>query len=39
MYDDLELVHEMYERGFEFLPLDLYESDSAKFKIQDSRNW
>ena len=37
MYDDLEIVHEMYERGFEFLPLDLYESDSTKFKIQDNK--
>ena len=37
MYDDLEIVLEMYERGFEFLPVDLYESDSTKFKIQDNK--
>ncbi len=37
MYDDLEIVLEMYERGFEFLPLDLYESDAIKFKIQDDK--
>ena len=37
MYDDLEIVLEMYERGLEFLPVDLYESDATKFKIQDNK--
>ena len=37
MYDDLEIVLEMYERGFEFLPVDLYESDATKFKIQEDK--
>ena len=35
MYDDLEIVLEMYERGFKFLPIDLYESDATKFKVED----
>ncbi len=29
----LEAVYEFYMRGFEFAPVDLYESDALKFKI------
>lgn len=32
----LEVVFEMYCRGFKFLNIDLYESDSDKFKIKDN---
>jgi len=35
MYAILEIVLEMYERGFKFLPIDIYKSDSKKFKIED----
>ena len=35
MYDDLEIVLEMYERGLNFLPIDLYKSHSTKFRIED----
>ncbi|HEY9063134.1 MAG TPA: DNA polymerase III subunit alpha [Pseudobacteroides sp.] len=35
MYDDLELVLEMYERGYKFLPIDLYKSHSTNFLIED----
>ncbi len=35
MYDDLEIVLEMYERGFKFLPIDLYKSHSTKFLMED----
>ena len=38
MYPVLELVLEMYERGFKFLPMDLYESDSTKFKVDLENN-
>lgn len=34
-YDDLEIVFEMYERGFDFLPIDLYASDSKKFIVEE----
>ena len=33
MYSVLEIVLEMYERGLNFLPIDLYESDATKFKM------
>ena len=31
----LELVHEMYQRGFKFVPMNLYKSDAIKFKVTD----
>lgn len=35
MYDDLELVLEMYERNFKFLPIDLYKSHSTRFLVEE----
>jgi DNA polymerase III catalytic subunit, PolC type len=35
MYDDLEIVLEMYERGIKFLPIDLYKSDATKFLVEE----
>jgi DNA polymerase-3 subunit alpha (Gram-positive type) len=35
MYDDLELVLEMYERDIKFLPIDLYKSHSTKFLVEE----
>ena len=35
MYSILELVLEMYERGFNFLPVDLYKSDAVRFKVEN----
>ena len=37
MYSILESVLEMYERGFNFLPIDLYKSDATKFKVEDRK--
>ena len=33
----LEVVYEFYLRGFEFAPIDLYESHATKFLIQDDK--
>ena len=35
MYAILELVLEMYERGINFLPMDLYKSHATKFQIEE----
>ncbi|MBM7870867.1 DNA polymerase-3 subunit alpha (Gram-positive type) [Clostridium pascui] len=35
MYDDLEIVLEMYERDIKFLPIDLYKSHASKFLVEE----
>lgn len=35
MYDDLEIVLEMYERGIKFLPIDLYKSHATRFLVEE----
>ena len=35
MYPVLEIVLEFYERGFNFLDIDLYKSDAIKFTMED----
>jgi DNA polymerase-3 subunit alpha (Gram-positive type) len=32
----LDVVEEMYARGYQFLPVDLYRSDDSQFKIEES---
>ena len=34
---DMRIVQEMYARGFEFLPIDLYQSQATKFQIIDGK--
>ncbi len=34
---DMRVVQEMYARGFEFLPLDLYHSSASKFQVVDGK--
>lgn len=34
---DMRIVQEMYARGFEFMPIDLYKSHSRNFQIIDGK--
>ena len=34
---DMKIVQEMYARGFEFLPLDIYTAKAGKFQIIDGK--
>ncbi len=37
VYTICEIVHEMYQRGIEFLPADIYQSDAFKFQKVDGK--
>ncbi len=37
VYTICEIVHEMYQRGIEFLPADLYESEAFRFQLVDGK--
>ena len=37
MLTTLEVVYEFYLRGFEFAPIDIYESDALRFRIKDGK--
>ena len=34
---DMRIVQEFYARGFEFMPIDIYESQATKFIIKDGK--
>ncbi len=34
---DMRIVQEMYARGFEFLPIDIYKAKATKFRIIDGK--
>ena len=34
---DMRIVQEMYARGIEFMPIDLYQADAHRFKIVDGK--
>ena len=37
VYRDMKIAHEMYARGFEFLPIDIYKSHPDRFQIIDGK--
>ena len=37
MVKDMKIVQEMYARGFEFMPLDLYKAKAHRFQIIDGK--
>ena len=36
-YGDMRIVQEMYARGFEFLPIDIFSAQSRSFQVIDGR--
>ncbi len=36
-YGDMRIVQEMYERGFEFVPIDIFSAQSRSFQIVDGK--
>ncbi len=34
---DMKIVREMYARGFQFMPLDLYQAEASRFRIIDGK--
>ena len=34
---DMRIVQEMYARGFDFLPIDIYKADAYRFLIMDGK--
>ncbi len=36
-YKDMKIVQEMYARGYEFLPIDLYKAKAHHFQIMDGK--
>ncbi len=37
-YKDMKIVQEMYARGFDFVPLDLYQAHAHRFRIVDGKS-
>ena len=36
-YRDMKVVREMYERGFSFLPIDIYRAQATRFQVIDGK--
>lgn len=37
VYRDMKIVHEMYARGYEFMPIDIYRATPNRFQIIDGK--
>ena len=37
MYGDMKIVQEMYARGFEFMPIDIFKAKARHFQIIDGK--
>ena len=37
IFRDMRIVEELYARGFEFLPIDIYKSKGTKFIVEDGK--
>ena len=37
MYSDMKIVHEMYARGYEFVPIDIFTAKAHHFQIIDGK--
>ena len=37
MYSDMKIVHEMYARGYEFMPIDIFTAKAHHFQIIDGK--
>ena len=36
-YKDMKVVREMYARGFDFIPIDIYQAQAGRFQIIDGK--
>ena len=36
-YKDMKVVREMYARGFDFMPIDIYQAQAGRFQIIDGK--
>lgn len=36
-YNDMKIVQEMYARGYEFMPIDIFTADARRFQIVDGK--
>ena len=37
MFEDMKIVHEMYVRGYDFMPIDIFKAKAHRFQIIDGK--